>query len=237
MFESTAFQAADSITPDACVIWLDFRMNGLRKHVDFTHSPNSLIVIQFAHYGRKSSTIPPWLVSDGVSTSSGAVTTKEVGGWPYDVVGPTAKPFGAHAYPQPRAISSAEIRQVGEGFKATTLQAAHAGFDIIGLHLAHGYLVSSFMSPAVNTRTNRYGGSFENRVRLALELADNTRSSLPDTMPLLVRISASDSLETISKFAAKVTWTMDNSIKLAHLMADLGVDVLDISSGAIHISQ
>ncbi|PTB81724.1 FMN-linked oxidoreductase [Trichoderma longibrachiatum ATCC 18648] len=228
MIEATAVQANGRITPEDSGIWLDAHVDTLKKHVDFAHSQNGLIGIQLAHAGRKASTVAPWL-------SSGATAVEEVGGWPDDVVGPSNEPFNEN-YPKPRAMSIAEIERFKHDFQIAVLRALRAGFDVIELHFAHGYLVSSFLSPAVNKRTDQYGGSFENRVRLALELVDDTRRIIPKDMPLFVRISATDWLDTNPDWNGP-SWTVDESIKLAKLFAQRGVDVIDVSSGGNHPKQ
>lgn len=228
MIEATAVQANGRITPEDSGIWLDAHVDTLKKHVDFAHSQNALIGIQLAHAGRKASTVAPWL-------SSGATAVEEVGGWPNDVVGPSAEPFNEH-YPTPRAMSLAEIEQFKKDTLAGVARALRAGFDVIELHFAHGYLVSTFFSPAVNKRTDQYGGSFENRTRLAIELVDAARAAIPADMPLFVRISATDWLDTNPEWKGE-SWTVDESVKLAKILAERGVDVLDVSSGGNHAQQ
>lgn len=227
MIEATAVQANGRITPEDSGIWLDAHIDTLRKHVQFAHSQNALIAIQLAHAGRKASTVAPWL-------SSGATAEKEANGWPDDVVGPSAEPFSDH-YPTPRSMTIAEIEQFKKDFVAAARRSVEAGFDVIELHFAHGYLVSSFLSPAVNKRTDQYGGSFENRTRLAIELVDAVRAILPEKMPLFARISATDWLEENAEF--EESWTLEQSTKLAKLFAQHGVDVLDVSSGGNHAAQ
>jgi 2,4-dienoyl-CoA reductase-like NADH-dependent reductase (Old Yellow Enzyme family) len=227
MIEATAVQANGRITPEDSGIWLDAHIDTLRKHVQFAHSQNAKIGIQLAHAGRKASTVAPWL-------SSGATAFEEAGGWPDDVVGPSSEPFNEH-YPTPREMTLAEIDQFKKDFLAAVRRSLEAGFDVIELHFAHGYLVSSFLSPAVNKRTDKYGGSFENRSRLALELIEAVRAILPDKMPLFARISATDWLEENSEI--KESWTIEDSAKLAKLFAERGVDVLDVSSGGNHVLQ
>lgn len=229
MIEATAVQANGRITPEDSGIWLDAHIDTLKKHVDFAHSQNALIGIQLGHAGRKASTVAPWL-------SSGATATKEVGGWPHDVVGPSDVAFNEH-YPTPRSMTIEEIDQFKQDFLAGVGRALRAGFDVIDLHFAHGYLVSSFFSPAVNKRTDQYGGSFENRTRLALELVDATRAMIPEDMPLFVRISATDWLDTNPEWTGGDSWTIDESVKLAKLLSQRGVDVLDVSSGGNHPLQ
>ncbi|EXV00407.1 hypothetical protein MHUMG1_08784 [Metarhizium humberi] len=229
MIEATSVQPNGRITPEDSGIWLDAHVDTLKKHVDFAHSQNALIGIQLAHAGRKASTVAPWL-------SSGATATDEVGGWPSDVVGPSDAPFAEH-YPTPRAMSLAEIDQFKRDFLSAVRRAVRAGFDVIELHFAHGYLVSSFLSPAVNKRTDQYGGSFENRTRLALELVEAARAAIPKDMPLFARISATDWLDTNPNWDGGASWTVDESVKLAKLFAERGVDVLDVSSGGNHSHQ
>jgi 2,4-dienoyl-CoA reductase-like NADH-dependent reductase (Old Yellow Enzyme family) len=134
-------------------------------------------------------------------------------------------------------MTLAEIEQFKRDFLSAVNRAVRIGFDVIELHFAHGYLVSSFLSPAVNKRTDHYGGSFENRTRLALELVDATREIIPKDMPLFARISASDWLDTNPEWTDGPSWTIDESVELAKLFARRGVDVLDVSSGGNHAKQ
>lgn len=228
MLEATAVQARGRITPEDSGIWLDSHVEGLRKHVEFAHANNSLIGIQIAHAGRKASCVAPWL-------DAGLAAEKAAGGWPDDVVGPGDEPF-APGYPTPRAITLEEIEQLKEDFVSGVCRAIEAGFDVIDLHFAHGYLVSSFLSPATNKRTDKYGGSFENRVRLALEIVEATRAVMPVDMPLFTRISSTDWLDNNPEWEGE-NWTIEQSTKLAHLLAERGVDVVDVSSGGIHEMQ
>src|SRR6478609_3384058 len=228
MLEATAVQANGRITPEDSGIWLDAHIDTLQKHVELAHSQNALIGIQLAHAGRKASTIAPWLKST-------AVATRKVQGWPDDVVGPTSQPFSEHT-PKPRAMTLPEIAQLRQDFVLGTQRAIRAGFDVIELHFAHGYLVSTFLTPAVNKRTDQYGGSFENRCRLALEIIKDIRAVMPADMPLFVRISATDWLENNPEYQGE-SWTVEESKKLAILLAQYGVDVLDVSSGGNHVLQ
>lgn len=230
MVEATAVTDVGRITPEDLGIWLDAHVKGLRKIVDFAHSQSELMGIQIGHAGRKASTAAPWL-GPGISTEA-------QGGWPDRVVGPDGRSFSDSPEDVlvPHALSPAEIAQVRRDFVAGAKRAVLAGFDVVELHFAHGYLVSSFMSPASNQRTDRYGGSFENRVRLALEIVDDVRAVLPDSTPLFVRISASDWLHSNPDYHGD-SWNVDESTRLALLLADRGVDVLDVSSGGIHSAQ
>lgn len=228
MLEATAVQPNGRITPEDSGIWLDAHVDTLKKHVDFAHSQNSIIGIQLGHAGRKASTVAPWL-------GPGAIASEEVGGWPSDVMGPSEDSFGDH-YAIPRAMTLSEIAQFKRDFISGVRRALLAGFDVIELHFAHGYLVSSFLSPVGNKRRDKYGGSFENRTRLALELIDETRAVIPEDMPLFVRISATDWLETNPDWT-EPSWNLEESIKFAKIMAQRGVDVLDVSSGGNHPRQ
>lgn len=227
MIEASAVQANGRITPEDSGIWLDAHIETLRKHVQFAHSQNQLIAIQLAHAGRKASTVAPWL-------SAGDTAQPVAHGWPDDVVGPSSEPF-SDGYPTPRSMSLQEIDQLKQDFVLATVRALEAGFDVIELHFAHGYLVSSFLSPAVNKRTDKYGGSFENRTRLAVELVRETRKVLPENTPLFVRISATDWLEENKEIGE--SWTCEDSVRLAEIFAKEGVDVLDVSSGGNHAAQ
>lgn len=229
MLEATSVSPRGRITPTDSGIWLDEHVGPLKKHVDFAHSQNALIAIQIGHAGRKASGVAPWL-------SSAAVSGKDVGGWPDDVVGPTDEPFAPQGYPKPRAMTLEDIQEVKRDFKAGVERAVRAGFDIIELHFAHGFLVSTFMSPVVNTRTDQYGGSFENRVRLALEIIDDARSVMPESMPLFVRLSVTDWLDNNPEWTGE-TWNIGQTIKFAPILAEHGVDVLDVSSGGVHPMQ
>ncbi|KAK0609603.1 hypothetical protein B0T17DRAFT_501477 [Bombardia bombarda] len=229
MVEATAVQPRGRITPEDSGLWLDAHVAGLAQHVQFAHSQGQKIAIQLAHAGRKASTVAPWL-------SVGAVATRAVGGWPDDVIAPSAIPFN-EAHATPRAATLDEIAQVKADFVSATRRAVAAGFDVIELHNAHGYLLHEFLSPATNKRKDCYGGSFENRARLSLEIVEGMRAVMPDDMPLVVRISATDWLEGVKQYGPDKSWTVEQSIKFAELLAERGVDLLDVSSGGNHPLQ
>lgn len=226
--ESTAVQARGRITPEDSGLWLDAHISGLQQHVQFAHSQGQKIGIQLAHAGRKASTVAPWL-------SPGATATEAGGGWPDDVFGPSAIPYG-DGFPMPKEMTLADIDGLKQDFVAAARRAVAAGFDVIEVHNGHGYLLHSFNSPASNRRRDRYGGSFENRVRLTLELAELLRAAIPAGMPLFWRISASDWLEHAEGYAGE-SWTVADSRRLAPLLAERGVDLLDVSSGGNHPKQ
>ncbi|KAI1773129.1 FMN-linked oxidoreductase [Hypoxylon cercidicola] len=227
MIESTAVLPEGRVTPQCSGIWLDSHIEPLKRITDFAHSQGQKMGIQLGHGGRKASTVAPWL-------SKGAIATEEVGGWPDKVKAPSAIPY-AKGYPMPQAMTLEDIEDFKTAFAAGVRRALKAGFDVIEVHSAHGRLLHQFLSPASNVRTDRYGGSFENRVRLTLEVVELTRAIIPDTMPLFVRISATDWLENTDYDGP--SWTVEDSVRLAPMLVDRGVDLIDVSSGGLHAAQ
>ncbi|KAM5341785.1 hypothetical protein ACJ41O_014816 [Fusarium nematophilum] len=227
MVEATAVQREGRITPHDLGLWEDDQIAPLKRIVEFAHGQNQRIAIQLAHAGRKASTVPPWI-------SAGAVATTDIGGWPDEVYGPSASPF-SDVFPQPKEMTLAQIQETKEAFVASAKRALKAGFDVIEIHAAHGYLLHSFLSPVSNQRTDQYGGSFENRTRIVLEIAELIRAAIPDSVPLFLRVSATDWLEGLDGFPE--SWTVSDSTKLALLAAERGVDLLDVSSGGVHPQQ
>jgi len=210
--EAAAVTAEGRISPQDLGIWSDEQVPGLRRITDFVRSQGSAVGIQLAHAGRKGSTAAPWF-------GDGTVTPPE-GGW--EPVSPTTAPF-AESYPVPRALTVPEINDVVRAFEAAALRARDAGFDVVEIHAAHGYLLHQFLSPLVNTRTDEYGGSFDNRVRLTLDVADAVRRAWPDSLPVFVRISATDWVDG--------GWDVDQSVELARRLRTIGIDLIDCSSG------
>ncbi|KAI8301042.1 NADPH dehydrogenase afvA [Colletotrichum sp. SAR11_59] len=184
LMESTAVQREGRITPQDIGLWEDGQIEPLRRIIEFAHSQGQKIGIQLSHAGRKSSTVAPFLHMN-------ATASAEVGGWPDEVYAPSALRFN-DAYPQPRAMTFEQIQEFKKAFVDAAKRAVRAGFDVIEIHAAHGYLIHQFLSPINNQRTDEYGGSWENRVRLVLEITDLVRPSIPEDMPLFVRISATD---------------------------------------------
>ncbi|KAF9494617.1 FMN-linked oxidoreductase [Pleurotus eryngii] len=225
--EAAAVVPEGRITPEDVGIWSDDCIKPFAELVEFAHSQNQKIAIQLAHAGRKASTVAPWLSSDN--------TADEVhGGWPDNVFGPSDIPY-SDTYPKPKALTKEGIRNVVNAFAKAAGRAVRAGFDVIEIHNAHGYLLHSFVSPVSNNRTDAYGGSFENRTRLTLEIVDAVRAVIPPTMPLFLRISGSDCLE--ESMPVRASWTSSETVKLAKVLATRGVDLLDVSSGGLHPSQ
>ncbi|MEA5602669.1 NADH:flavin oxidoreductase/NADH oxidase [Nostoc sp. UHCC 0252] len=212
--EATAVTAQGRITPGDLGLWDDMHIEPLARIVRFLRQQGAIAGIQLAHAGRKASCNLPWL--------GGAPLTPEEGGWP--VIGSSPIPF-QEGGPVPIALDEAGIEEVIEAFVATTQRALQAGFEIIEIHAAHGYLLHSFLSPLSNQRTDRYGGSLENRMRLLLEVTRRVREVLPSGMPLFVRLSATDWVEG--------GWDIKQSVILSRELKELGVDLIDVSTGGL----
>ena len=211
--EATAVTPEGRISPQDLGIWSDAHTESLARIVPFINAQGAAPGIQLAHAGRKASMRRPW-------EPSGAVPVSE-GGWE-KVHGPSAIAF-ASDYLVPHAMTEAEIAEVVEAFAAAAKRALTAGFKVIELHAAHGYLIAEFLSPLSNTRTDRYGGSFENRTRLAREVATAVRGVWPESLPLFARISATE--------YAEGGWDLAQSVELARALKECGVDLVDCSSG------
>jgi 2,4-dienoyl-CoA reductase-like NADH-dependent reductase (Old Yellow Enzyme family) len=227
IIEATAVVPEGRITPEDSGLWADTQIAPLKRIIEFAHSQNQKIGIQLAHAGRKASTVAPWL-------SMSNLATEAVHGWPDKVVGASPIPFN-DSMAQPHELTASDIEDLKASWVAAVKRAVSAGIDVIEIHAAHGYLLSSFHSPASNHRTDSYGGSFENRTRLTREIVQLTREVMPDPMPLFLRISATDWLENESSISE--SWTVADTVRLAPILADLGVDLLDISSGGNHALQ
>ncbi|KAI1756408.1 hypothetical protein F4782DRAFT_486106 [Xylaria castorea] len=226
IMEATAVQSRGRITPEDTGIWKDSHIAPLKRITEFAHSQNQKIAIQLAHAGRKASTVCPWLAAS-------ATASPEAGGWPDDLWAPEAVAFSDNN-PVPKAMTIDHIEELKNDWVSAAKRAVEAGFDVIELHSAHGFLFHSFLSPITNHRTDKYGGSFDNRVRLLLETTEEVRKVIPETMPLFVRISATDWFEFDESSDFPESWTVEQSSRLALLLAERGVDLLDISSGGVH---
>lgn len=214
--EATAVTPEARISPEDLGIWSDRHAEALARIVRFVHEQGSLAGIQLAHAGRKASTYRTWSPKQGVVPAS-------EGGWT-NVLAPSAIKF-QDDYPQPREITQEEIRGVAQAFGAATRRALDAEFDIVEIHAAHGYLIHEFLSPFSNHRSDEYGGSFENRTRMAREVVAAVRGAWPETQPLFMRISATDWKEG--------GWDAEQSAELAREVKKLGVDLMDCSSGGV----
>ncbi|HWV70028.1 NADH:flavin oxidoreductase/NADH oxidase [Chitinophaga sp.] len=199
-------------------IWKDEHLPMLQAITAFITEQGAVPGIQLAHAGRKASTVRPW-------EGSRALPPEE-GGW--QVVAPSAIPFN-DVYPMPVALTETGIRKVKDDFEAAAIRALKAGFRVIEIHGAHGYLLHNFLSPLSNQRTDKYGGSFENRIRLLVETVERVRAVWPEQYPLLLRISATD--------WAEGGWNPGESVKLATIVKEKGVDLIDCSSGGLAAHQ
>jgi 2,4-dienoyl-CoA reductase-like NADH-dependent reductase (Old Yellow Enzyme family) len=210
--EATAVVPEGRITPGDLGLWKDEHIEGLKRITCFIHSHGSVAGIQLAHAGRKASCAVP--------LNGGAQLDLKNGGW--QTVAPGAVPFNTGEKP-PEALDKEGIEKIISGFKKAAGRALEAGFKIIEIHSAHGYLLHEFLSPLSNNRTDEYGGSFENRIRLLLQIAGAIKTVWPAENPLFVRISSTDWTEG--------GWTLEDSVKLAGILKENGVDLIDCSSG------
>jgi len=210
--EASAVTADGRISPQDLGIWDDRHVPGLERIVRFVHGQKCAAGMQLAHAGRKASTRRPW--------EGGGAIPEDTGGW--TPIGPTAEPFAPN-YPRPRALAAADLSAVVQAFRDAAVRARAAGFDVVEIHAAHGYLIHEFLSPLSNTRDDAYGGAFDNRIRLCLEVTDAVRAVWPERAPVFVRISATD--------WAPGGWDIEQSVELARRLKTRGVDLVDCSSG------
>jgi 2,4-dienoyl-CoA reductase-like NADH-dependent reductase (Old Yellow Enzyme family) len=214
LLEATAVAPEGRISPSDLGLWLDAQAVSYRSLTRFIRSHGGIPAVQLAHAGRKAAT--------NIPLNGSKPLTAEEGSW--KVVGPSPIAF-SHDFPVPHALDVAELAELAGQFAAAARRALSAGFDVIELHAAHGYLLHSFLSPLSNQREDEYGGSFENRVRFPLEVARQVREAWPEHLPLFVRISATDWVEG--------GWDLAQSIRFAALLKDIGVDFIDVSSGGL----
>jgi len=213
MTEATAVSPEGRITGWDLGIWNDAQRDALARIVDFIHARGSVAAVQLAHAGRKASTYPEWL-----GTGSEPVGD---GGW--TPVAPSAVAFPGYA--EPTALDGAGIAGVVADFAAAARRAMEAGFDVVELHAAHGYLLHQFLSPLANHRTDAWGGSLEGRARLLLDVVRAVRAEVGDDVPVLVRFSGTDWVEG--------GWTIEDTETVAAWTADAGADWFDVSSGGM----
>lgn len=212
MAEATGVQAVGRISPTDTGIYLDSHVDAWKPIVEFICGQGAVAGIQLAHAGRKGSTAAPWL--------GGKMVPLEAGGW--TPVAPSAVRF-ADDYPTPKELTEPEIEQVISDFQTAARRALRAGFQVVEIHAAHGYLLHEFYSPLSNRRTDEYGGSLDNRIRLLLKAVEAVRSVWPQQQPVFVRISATDWTEG--------GWDLPQSVELSRRLKDAGVDLVDCSSG------
>ncbi|KAF7715328.1 NADH:flavin oxidoreductase/NADH oxidase family protein [Penicillium ucsense] len=227
IIEATGVLPEGRITPGCVGLWKDSQIAPLKEVVEFAHSQGQKIGIQLAHAGRKASTVPPWL--------GGMTATNAVGGWTDNVKAPSAIPFSENDV-VPKEMTKEDIVEVKNAWVAATKRALAAGVDFIEIHNAHGYLLSSFLSTSANQRTDEYGGSFENRIRLSLEIAQLTRDTVGPNMPVFLRVSATDWLE--DHVSERQGWSLEDTVEFSRALAKQGaIDLIDISSGGVHAAQ
>jgi 2,4-dienoyl-CoA reductase-like NADH-dependent reductase (Old Yellow Enzyme family) len=213
VFEATAVEARGRISPADLGLWEDGQVEPLARIVRFVEGHGAVAALQLAHAGRKASVRAPW--------EGGGPVAQEAGGW--TPIAPSPLPF-ADGYPTPAVLDREGIRAVVAAFAAAAHRALEAGFRALEVHCAHGYLLHQFLSPLSNQRDDLYGGSFENRIRLAREVVQAVRAAWPERLPLLVRISATDWIPG--------GWDVDQSVELARALEPL-VDLVDVSSGGL----
>jgi 2,4-dienoyl-CoA reductase-like NADH-dependent reductase (Old Yellow Enzyme family) len=218
--EATAVAPEGRISPADLGLWNDRQQEALTRVAAAIRSHGSVAAIQLAHAGRKASSRTPLDGGSGIPVQDG--------GW--QTVGPTAQPYGDH--PEPDALSTEEIQQIVAAFGAAAERALAAGFQAVEVHGAHGYLIHSFLSPNSNHRTDQYGGSFENRMRFALEVVAAVRAVWPAELPVFFRTSATDWL-TENGEDHRDGWTGEDTVRLAKELRAAGVDLLDVSTGGL----
>ncbi|HUH18456.1 NADPH dehydrogenase NamA [Albibacterium sp.] len=212
--EATSVTPEGRISPEDLGIWKDEHITGLKKITDFIHQQGSVAGIQLSHAGRKASCSSPWNGRTQLSL--------EEGGW--QTLAPSAIAF-QETDRIPTVLDTEGIKKIIDSFQAAAKRALNAGFKLIEIHAAHGYLINEFLSPLSNKREDEYGGSFENRIRLLLEVIKAIREVWPPSYPLFVRISATDWVEN--------GWQIEDSINLSKILKTIGVDLIDCSSGGV----
>lgn len=214
MVEASAVSPEGRISPWDSGIWGEEHAEGFSRITRFIKEQGAVPAIQLAHAGRKASTDAPW--------RGGGPVSEDDGGW--QPVAPSEIPFAETSH-VPRAMDTTEIDAVVDQFVEAARLSLRAGFEVAEVHLAHGYLLHEFLSPLSNERADEYGGSFENRIRLPLRVVEAVRAVWPENLPLFVRISATDWVEG--------GWTLEDSVRLSRYFKDLGVDLVDCSSGGM----
>ncbi|MCM2415659.1 NADH:flavin oxidoreductase/NADH oxidase [Streptomyces sp. RKAG290] len=217
--EATAVSPQGRISPADLGIWNDTQVAAFRRITDFVKAQGSAVGIQLAHAGRKASTAAPW--------TGGGPVGPDAHGW--TPVAPSPLPFDT-GYPVPHELTVDEIHGVVADFRAAARRALDAGFEVVEVHGAHGYLIGQFLSPHSNRRTDSYGGSYDNRVRFALQVVDAVREVWPEDLPVFFRISATDWL-TENAEDEREGWTADETVRFAEELRAHGVDLLDVSTG------
>ncbi|KAG0269272.1 protein disulfide-isomerase precursor [Actinomortierella ambigua] len=220
--EATAVEPRGRISPSDTGIWSDDHIPAIKRVVDYVHAAGGKIGIQLAHAGRKASTVPPYNTVDPEAF------------WKHDVVAPTGDLRWDDHHVNPRELSVEEIQEVVAAFGAAARRADMAGMDTVEIHGAHGYLINNFLSAVTNQRTDQYGGSFENRARFLMEIIRAVRANFSNEKPIFLRVSATDWLEWKEDTPS---WDIEQTVELAKLVKEAGVDVFHVSSGGNHVLQ
>ncbi|KAI1328995.1 FMN-linked oxidoreductase [Xylariaceae sp. FL0255] len=228
--EATAVSPEGRISPQDLGLWDNAHVAPIKSVVEFVHSQGSKFGIQLAHAGRKASTVAPW-----VDRKAAARNYSE--GWPQKVLGPSSEAYSEQTI-IPQEATVADLDKFKDDWASAVKRALQAGVDTIEVHAAHGYILNEFLSPSSNKRTDQYGGSLENRARLLIEILDLTRSIVPPSYPVLVRMPATDYLETAEPSVPREEqWTIDDAIELAKMLVAHSADLLDISGGGTDARQ
>ena len=212
--EATAVAPEGRISPSDTGLWNDVQAEAFAPIAHFIAEQGAVPAIQLGHAGRKGSVLPPW--------QGGGAAQEEVGGW--QPVAPSALPFGPGS-PQPRELEVADLERIAAQFEASARRALKAGFQVVEVHMAHGYLLHQFLSPLSNKRDDAFGGRLENRMRLPLEVAHRVRAIWPEELPVMVRLSVTDWVDG--------GWDLPQSLVLCEHLKELGVDLIDCSSGGL----
>jgi len=212
--EATAVAPEGRISPHDCGLWNDAQMEAFAPIARFIVDQGAVPAVQIGHAGRKASVQPPW--------QGGGAVTPEHGGW--QPLAPSAVAFSPGS-PQPAALTEADLARLADAFVNAAERALQAGFQVVEVHMAHGYLLHQFLSPLSNRRHDAYGGSLDNRMRFPLEVVRRVRAAWPEDLPLLVRISATDWVEG--------GWDLNQSLELCRYLKELGVDLIDCSTGGL----
>lgn len=214
MTEATAVSPEGRISPDDLGIWSDEHILPLKRITSFIKEQGAVPGIQLAHAGRKAGTYAPW--------KGGKPLEKGAGAW--QPIAPSPVPF-AESYQTPLEMTQADIEEVLSRFSSAVKRSIEAGFEVVEIHMAHGYLFHEFLSPLSNHRTDAYGGSFENRTKVPLLVAETVRKLWPDSLPVFVRVSSTDWVEG--------GWDIAQTIKFVHKLKESGIDLIDCSSGGL----
>ncbi|KAL7416765.1 NADH:flavin oxidoreductase/NADH oxidase [Mrakia frigida] len=234
--EASAVVPEGRITPEDAGIWTDSQIAPMKRVVDFVHGQGTKIGVQLAHAGRKASTLAPWAGEHPTETKRHVAHKIENNGWP-DVFAPSAIPF-SEDYPEPIEASEKYLVDLVSAYRDAVRRCKEIGYDFIEIHGAHGYLLHSFNSPISNQRTDKYGGSLENRIRLSLEVTKAVREEW--SLPLFYRLSATDWAEGEEKDEKTGEWRywgLEQSLVLVGELQKLGVDLIDTSSGGNYNKQ